>query len=57
MRVKGGLGALLVIAEEKPSSYDIEHWQAFIVDGEKIKPDTWYRLNSKGEIEEVPCDD
>ena len=42
--VKGGLGAILVIAEEKRDSYDIEHWKAVVVDGEKIKPNTWYKL-------------
>lgn len=44
VRVKGGLGAILVIAEEKRDSYDIEHWKTVVVDGEKIKPDTWYKL-------------
>ena len=53
VKVKGGLGAILVLAEEKSSSYDIEHWMAFLVDGETVKPDTWYRLNKAGDIEEV----
>ena len=44
VKVKGGLGAILVIAEEERDSYDIEHWKAVVVDGEKIKPDTWYKL-------------
>ncbi len=44
VRVKGGMGALLVIAEELSTSYDIEHWKAVVVDGKTIKPDTWYKL-------------
>ena len=44
VKVKGGMGAILVIAEEKQDSYDIENWKAVVVDGEKIKPDTWYKL-------------
>ena len=50
--VKGGLGALLVIAEEKPDDYDIVEWKAVIVDGEKIKADTWYRIEN-GELKEA----
>ena len=57
--VKGGLGAILVIAEEKKDGYDIENWKAVVVDGEKIKPDTWYKLKN-GELveheEEKLCD-
>ena len=44
VKVKGGMGAILVIAEEKQDSYDIENWKAVVVDGEKIKPDTWYKM-------------
>ena len=57
--VKGGLGAILVIAEEESDSYDIAEWKAVVVDGEKIKADTWYKLEN-GELvedeEEKPCD-
>ena len=52
VRVKGGMGALLVIAEENTSDYDIAEWKAVVVDGEKIKPDTWYKLEN-GELVEV----
>lgn len=52
MRVKGGLGAILVIAEEEEDSYDIREWKAVVVDGEKIKADTWYKLEN-GELVEV----
>lgn len=53
VKVRGGLGALLVIAEEGDAPYGIRHWKAVIVDGETIKPDTWYKLNDHGEIEEA----
>ena len=51
-RVKGGMGALLVCAEENTDNYAIETWAAGIVDGEKIKPDTWYKVEN-GEFVEV----
>ena len=50
--VKGGLGAILVIAEEEDTNYNIREWKAVVVDGKKIKPDTWYKL-SNGELVEV----
>ena len=43
-RVRGGLGAILVIAEEAAGSFDIAAWKAVQVDGETIKADTWYTL-------------
>ena len=50
-RVKGGIGAILVIGEENEYDNDIKEWKAFVVDGEKIKADTYYTLNN-GEIVE-----
>ena len=55
VKVKGGLGALLVICEENPNNYDIKNWLAFTVDGESVKADTWYTLKD-GELEEVKDD-
>ena len=52
VRVKGGLGAVLVIAEENESDYDIKDWAAVLVDGETIKADTFYMLKN-GEFMEV----
>ena len=52
VKVMGGIGAILVIAEEKRDSYDIDCWKAFVVDGEKIKADTWYGLRD-GELVEL----
>lgn len=51
-RVKGGMGALLVCAEESPGAYAIKTWAAGIVDGEKIKPNVWYKVEN-GEFVEV----
>jgi len=45
-----------VICEENNSDYGIKEWKAVEVDGEKIKPDTFYRLES-GKIVEVNKDD
>ena len=52
VRVKGGMGALLVIAEENTHDYNIAEWKVVVVDGEKIKPDTWYKLEN-GELVEA----
>ena len=52
VKIRGGLGAVLVICEEEKTSYNIANWRAFIVDGETIKADTWYRINGD-ELEEV----
>ena len=52
VKVKGGLGAVLVLCEENPGNYDIKEWVVLHVDGEKIKSDTWYTLKD-GQIEEA----
>ena len=52
VRVKGGIGAILVIAEEGEDTCDIVDWKAVLVDGEVVKADTWYRLEN-GELVEV----
>ena len=44
VKIKGGLGAVLVICEENTNDCDIKEWQAFVVDGTDIKTDTWYKL-------------
>ena len=51
-KVKGGIGSLLVIAEENNTDYAISAWKAVVVDGETIKADTWYKLEN-GEFVEV----
>ena len=52
VKVKGGLNAVLVIAEEGVWDCEIKDWKAVVVDGEKIKADTWYKLEN-GELVEV----
>ena len=52
--VRGGLGAILVIVEEKSDNYDIQDWRAVIVDGKDVKADTWYRLEN-GEL--IECNE
>lgn len=52
VKVKGGLGSVLVLVEENPGDYDIAAWKAVEVDGEIIKPDTWYGLKN-GEVIET----
>ena len=42
----------MVIVEEKRDSYDIDSWASAVVDGEKIKADTWYKLEG-GKFVEV----
>ena len=51
-KVKGGIGSILVIAEENDDNCDIKWWASAVVDGEKIKPDTWYKLED-GELVEA----
>ena len=52
VKIKGGMGAILVIAVENDADYGIKEWKAFVVDGENIKPDTWYKLKN-GDLVEV----
>ena len=52
VQVKGGIGAILVIAEEGKDTCDIVDWKAVVVDGKIVKADTWYRLEN-GELVEV----
>ena len=44
VKIRGGMGAILVCAVEKDTNYNIATWAAVVVDGEKIKPDTWYTV-------------
>ena len=55
-KVKGGLGAILVIAEENDYDADIKEWKVFVVDGDKVKADTYYALKD-GEIVEAENQD
>lgn len=52
VRVKGGIGAILVVAEEYQTRHEVKCGKAFLIDGEKYKADTWYVLRD-GEIVEA----
>ena len=52
VKAKGGLGSILLIAEEQEDSFDVKEWRAFLVDGNAIKEDTWYKLEN-GELVEA----
>lgn len=52
VKVKGGIGSVLVVCVEKKDSYDIAEWKAAVVDGERIRPDTWYTVEN-GEFREA----
>ena len=52
VKIKGGIGSVLVICEENKNNYDIASWKSVVVDGEKIKADTFYGLVN-GEFVEV----
>ena len=51
VKAKGGLGSILVIAEEEQNSCKISSWKAVVVDGVNIKADTWYTLKDRELIE------
>ena len=52
VRVKGGLGAVLVLCEEETDSYKVASYKVEVVDGERIKANTWYALVN-GEFKEA----
>ena len=52
VRVKGGLGAVLVIAEENENDCTVKEFATAIVDGKDIKADIWYKLEN-GKLVEV----
>ena len=51
-KIRGGMGAILVCAVESTESFDIITWASGIVDGETIKPETWYTVRD-GKFVEV----
>ena len=52
VKARGGIGSILVIAEENKNNYEIKEWKTVIVDGETVKADTWYMLKD-GELMEA----
>ena len=53
-KAKGGIGTVILIANEHANSYNIAEWKAGVIDGKTLKPDTWYKLEN-GEF--VECGD
>ena len=51
-KVRGKMGAILIIAQEHENSFEIESWVAGVVDGVNLKPDVWYKLEN-GEFVEA----
>ena len=51
VKIKGGMGAMLVCAVEKDTSFDIVTWAAAVVDGVNIKADTWYTVKDGAFVE------
>ena len=51
-KVRGKMGALLVVAIEEYGAYNIKEWKAGVVDGVTLKADTWYTVEN-GEWKEV----
>ena len=52
IKIRGGMGSILVICAESRSDYSIVGWKAAVVDGETIKANAWYTLKN-GEFVEV----
>ena len=57
VKVKGGIGSVLVICEENSDDYNIKNYKVAIVDGKKIKENTYYQFDSNGEFIEVKDDE
>ncbi|SKA11586.1 DUF7666 domain-containing protein [Megasphaera cerevisiae] len=51
VKIKGGIGAILTICEEKDNSYGIAYLKSFVVDGTEIKADTYYSLKDGNPVE------
>ena len=56
VKVRGDLGAVLVVAVENDLNYDIKEWKAGVVDGDVLKPGIWYTVHD-GEWVEVETDE
>ena len=56
VKVRGDLGAVLVVAVENGHNYDIKEWKAGVVDGDVLKPGIWYTVHD-GEWVEVETDE
>ena len=50
-RVRGGIGAVLVLGQEDEDTGELTCWKAVVVDDKDVKADTWYTLKD-GEFAE-----
>ena len=55
-KVKGGIGAVLILVEENTYDNGIKAWKAEVVDGKRIKADTFYILKN-GEFAEAESEE
>ena len=46
----GGIGSVLVLVSEPPTSYDIKHVATVVIDGMTYKPGTLYTLDDVGKV-------
>ena len=51
VKIKGGLGAILMIAVEESNTMEIKEWKTIVVDGQSVKENTWYTLENGNIIE------
>ena len=51
VKIKGGLGAILMIAVEESNTLEIKEWKTIVVDGQSVKENTWYTLENGNIIE------
>ena len=56
VKIKGGLGAILMIAVEERNTLEcntlkIKEWKTIVVDGQSVKENTWYTLENGNIVE------
>lgn len=51
VKIKGGLGAILMIAVEECNILEIKEWKTIVVDGQSVKENTWYTLENGNIVE------
>lgn len=51
VKIKGGLGAILMIAVEEDDTLEIKEWKTIVVDGQSVKENTWYTLENGNIVE------
>ena len=52
VKIKGGMGAILLICIENEDDFGIAEYKTLVVDGKEILPDVWYTLKN-GEVKEA----